>query len=258
MADRLLPHHRRRRARDPHAVTRYKNWLLRRYSLGLYLTHNFVSAPATFFRRAALEEAGGFDERYRISVDYDLQLRIARRHDPIVLRACWPASAWSRARCRCPASGLSSASTLSRRAGTARAPRRGALNQVLSALTSGVYEGLAPGPRAAPRGPPRRRATVSPRSAPSRTAARARPAPPLLGSASTPATAAASAARRGARAPRRRRAPRGGARGRWRRRGVPQAIASSGGEPNPSSREGKMRQAARRVEGEQPVAGPAR
>jgi len=67
-------------------VTAYKNWLLRRYSLGLYLTHNFVSAPATFFRRAALEEASGFDERYRISVDYDLQLRIARRHDPIVLR----------------------------------------------------------------------------------------------------------------------------------------------------------------------------
>ena len=67
-------------------VTAYKNWMLRRYSLGLYLTHNFVSAPATFFRRAALEEAGGFDERYRISVDYDLQLRIAHRHDPLVLR----------------------------------------------------------------------------------------------------------------------------------------------------------------------------
>jgi glycosyltransferase involved in cell wall biosynthesis len=68
------------------AVTAYKNWLLRRYSLRLYLTHNFVSAPATFFRREALAEAGGFDERYRISVDYDLQLRIARRHDPLVLR----------------------------------------------------------------------------------------------------------------------------------------------------------------------------
>ena len=68
------------------AVTAYKNAFLRRYSLGLYLTHNFVSAPATFFRRGTLEAAGGFDERYRISVDYDLQLRIARRHDPIVLR----------------------------------------------------------------------------------------------------------------------------------------------------------------------------
>jgi glycosyltransferase involved in cell wall biosynthesis len=68
------------------AITEYKNAFLRRYSLGLYLTHNFISAPATFFRRSALEEAGGFDERYRISVDYDLQLRIARRHDPLILR----------------------------------------------------------------------------------------------------------------------------------------------------------------------------
>jgi glycosyltransferase involved in cell wall biosynthesis len=67
------------------SITRYKNALLRRYSLPLYLTHNFISAPATFFRREALAAAGGFDERYRISVDYDLQLRIARRHAPIVL-----------------------------------------------------------------------------------------------------------------------------------------------------------------------------
>jgi glycosyltransferase involved in cell wall biosynthesis len=68
------------------AVTRYKNTFLRRYSLGLYVTHNFISAPATFFRREAIEAAGGFDERYRISVDYDLQLRVAREHDPLVLR----------------------------------------------------------------------------------------------------------------------------------------------------------------------------
>ena len=68
------------------AITEYKNAFLRHYSLGLYLTHNFISAPATFFRRETLEESGGFDERYRISVDYDLQLRIARRHDPLILR----------------------------------------------------------------------------------------------------------------------------------------------------------------------------
>jgi glycosyltransferase involved in cell wall biosynthesis len=66
-------------------VTAYKNALLRRYSLGLYLTHNFVSAPATFFRTDVLREIGGFDERYRISVDYDLQLKLARRGDPMVL-----------------------------------------------------------------------------------------------------------------------------------------------------------------------------
>jgi glycosyltransferase involved in cell wall biosynthesis len=66
-------------------VTAYKNALLRRYSFGLYLTHNFVSAPATFFRTDVLREIGGFDERYRISVDYDLQLKLARRGDPTVL-----------------------------------------------------------------------------------------------------------------------------------------------------------------------------
>jgi glycosyltransferase involved in cell wall biosynthesis len=67
------------------SVTAYKNALLRRYSFGLYLTHNFVSAPATFFRTDVLREIGGFDERYRISVDYDLQLKLARRGDPTVL-----------------------------------------------------------------------------------------------------------------------------------------------------------------------------
>lgn len=66
-------------------VTAYKNFLLRRWSLPLYLTHNFVSAPATFVRREALEAIGGFDMRYRISVDYDLYLRLARRWRPLVL-----------------------------------------------------------------------------------------------------------------------------------------------------------------------------
>jgi glycosyltransferase involved in cell wall biosynthesis len=67
-------------------VTAYKNLLLRHWSLGLYLTQNFVSDPATFVRRGALAEAGPLDPRYRISHDYDLWLRVARRHDPVVLR----------------------------------------------------------------------------------------------------------------------------------------------------------------------------
>jgi glycosyltransferase involved in cell wall biosynthesis len=67
------------------AITAYKNALLRNYSVSLYLTQNFISAPATFFRANVLEEVGGFDERYRISVDYDLQLKFARRGDPVVL-----------------------------------------------------------------------------------------------------------------------------------------------------------------------------
>ncbi len=67
-------------------ITAYKNFLLRRWSYALYLTQNFVSDPATFVRRRALEEAGPLDERYAISHDYDLWLRVGRRHPPVVLR----------------------------------------------------------------------------------------------------------------------------------------------------------------------------
>jgi glycosyltransferase involved in cell wall biosynthesis len=67
-------------------VTRYKNALLRRFSYRLYLTQNFVSDPATFVRRRALDDVGPLDDRYRISHDYDLWLRVARRWRPIVLR----------------------------------------------------------------------------------------------------------------------------------------------------------------------------
>ena len=68
------------------AVTAYKNLLLRRFSLPLYLTQNFVSDPSTFVRRRALEAVGPLDERYAISHDYDVWLRVARRGDPVVLR----------------------------------------------------------------------------------------------------------------------------------------------------------------------------
>jgi glycosyltransferase involved in cell wall biosynthesis len=68
-----------------HGVTRYKNWLLRRWSYGLYLTQNFVADPATFVRREALEQVGGFDERYPTAHDYDLWLRVGRLSEPAVI-----------------------------------------------------------------------------------------------------------------------------------------------------------------------------
>ena len=68
------------------AVTEYKNFLLRHYSFGLYLTQNFVSDPSTFVRRSALDRVGPLDTRYVISHDYDLWLRVGRLGDPIVLR----------------------------------------------------------------------------------------------------------------------------------------------------------------------------
>lgn len=66
-------------------VTAYKNLLLRHHSLGLLLTQNYLSCPSTFLRREAVEEAGRLDLRYSYSMDYDLFLRIARRHEPVVL-----------------------------------------------------------------------------------------------------------------------------------------------------------------------------
>lgn len=67
-------------------VTAWKNFLLRHWTYRLYLTQNFVSDPATFVRRRALEEAGPLEERYLISHDYDLWLRVGSRHEPLVLR----------------------------------------------------------------------------------------------------------------------------------------------------------------------------
>ena len=67
-------------------ITAYKNLLLRRWSYPLYLTQNCVADPATFVRHAALEEVGELDERSAISPDYDLWLRVASRHPPLVLR----------------------------------------------------------------------------------------------------------------------------------------------------------------------------
>ena len=67
------------------AVTAYKQAFLRRHSFGRHLVHNYVSAPATFVRREALEAVGGYDERFRYSADYDMWLKLGRRGEPIVL-----------------------------------------------------------------------------------------------------------------------------------------------------------------------------
>jgi glycosyltransferase involved in cell wall biosynthesis len=67
-------------------VTAYKNWLLRHYSMSLHLTQNFVSDPATFVRRSALQRAGPLDPSFLTAHDYDLWLRVARLGRPVVIR----------------------------------------------------------------------------------------------------------------------------------------------------------------------------
>jgi glycosyltransferase involved in cell wall biosynthesis len=65
-------------------ATAYKNLLLRRYSHRLYLTQNFISAPATFVRREAYQRHP-FREDYAMSMDYDVFLQLARDGDPIFI-----------------------------------------------------------------------------------------------------------------------------------------------------------------------------
>jgi glycosyltransferase involved in cell wall biosynthesis len=66
-------------------VTRYKRFFLRHYGRRSLLVQNYVAAPSTFVRRDALLDAGGFDERFKYSMDYDLWLRLAERADPLVI-----------------------------------------------------------------------------------------------------------------------------------------------------------------------------
>jgi glycosyltransferase involved in cell wall biosynthesis len=66
-------------------VSAYKGFFLRHHSFRLHLVQNYVSAPATFVRRSALETVGGYDERFLYSADYDMWLKLGRRGDPVVL-----------------------------------------------------------------------------------------------------------------------------------------------------------------------------
>jgi glycosyltransferase involved in cell wall biosynthesis len=68
-------------------VKLYKNFLLRNYRHWLYLTQNFIAAPATFVHKRGYELAGPYDQRFRISMDYDLFLRLAKLGDPIVINS---------------------------------------------------------------------------------------------------------------------------------------------------------------------------
>ncbi|MEA2493353.1 MAG: hypothetical protein QOJ29_1264 [Thermoleophilaceae bacterium] len=68
-------------------VTAYKRFLLRHYSYGLLLTQNFVAAPATFVKRDELERLGGFEERFRYSMDYDVWLKLGKRCAPVFIDA---------------------------------------------------------------------------------------------------------------------------------------------------------------------------
>ncbi|MDX2154910.1 MAG: glycosyltransferase family 2 protein [Hyphomicrobiaceae bacterium] len=56
------------------------------YSWRALVRRNLVPHPATFVRRDAFLEVGGFDPSWRYAMDYDMWLRLGRRGDPVQVR----------------------------------------------------------------------------------------------------------------------------------------------------------------------------
>ncbi len=63
-------------------ITAYKNRLSRKYSYERLLTENFISQPAVFIRRTALQAAGPIDPGLPAAMDYDLWLRLSKLGRP--------------------------------------------------------------------------------------------------------------------------------------------------------------------------------
>ncbi len=66
-------------------ITAYKNFLLRHYSYRMLLVTNPISQPATFWRRAVIDQFGLFDETEHLVMDYGYWLKVGRQQPPAVL-----------------------------------------------------------------------------------------------------------------------------------------------------------------------------
>lgn len=82
------------------AISAYKNLWLRLGSFRLLQITDYVSQPATFWRREVVERIGPFDEQWQYAMDYDYSLRVGRHfrlwvlHEPL---ACFRWHAASKA-----------------------------------------------------------------------------------------------------------------------------------------------------------------
>jgi glycosyltransferase involved in cell wall biosynthesis len=67
-------------------ITFYKKALLNMNCFHLMLITDFISQPATFWRRELINEIGLFDEGLHYAMDYDYFLRIWQRYRPYLIR----------------------------------------------------------------------------------------------------------------------------------------------------------------------------
>ncbi len=68
-------------------VTTYKNFWLWIRSLQVLKVIDYISQPATFWRRSVIDKVGLFDEDLRFSMDYDFSLRTAQHFSLWVIDA---------------------------------------------------------------------------------------------------------------------------------------------------------------------------
>jgi glycosyltransferase involved in cell wall biosynthesis len=68
-------------------ITRYKNFMLRRYSYPKLLVENYISQPATFWRRSLLDELGFINENEHLCMDYEYWLRLGQRYPAGVINS---------------------------------------------------------------------------------------------------------------------------------------------------------------------------
>lgn len=66
-------------------VTAYKNFWLRHYTYTTLLVLNYISQPATFWRRSLLLEVGYLNEAEQLVMDYDLWCRFGQRYPATVV-----------------------------------------------------------------------------------------------------------------------------------------------------------------------------
>lgn len=68
------------------SMTTYKNFFLSIYSYFLLLGENFISQPATFWRKGVHEKFGYFDTKENLVMDYEFWLRIGYKNSPIIIK----------------------------------------------------------------------------------------------------------------------------------------------------------------------------
>jgi glycosyltransferase involved in cell wall biosynthesis len=68
-------------------ITWYKNQLLKKYNYPKLLAENFISQPATFWKKELHTEFGYFDEKEKFCMDYDFWLRIGKKYPAGVINS---------------------------------------------------------------------------------------------------------------------------------------------------------------------------